>query len=131
MKYYTQIYMDLFDASTITGCTVTVDVVAPGGQTWTNIVLMDDGAHDDGDADDGEYARAFTQTAVAGTYTFTFRAQGFTRDGEPVNREAVRSKYVEGTVRPPTGDPGDECCKRLVTLLERWIASSASGATAS
>ena len=112
----------------VTGCTVTVDAVAPGGQTWTNIVLKDDGAHDDGDADDGEYARNFTQTSVAGTYTFTFRATGFTRDGEPVNREAVRSKYVEGHVKqPPTGDPGgrggggvdDDCCKRLVSALER------------
>jgi hypothetical protein len=114
----------------VEGCTVTVDAVAPGGQTWTNIVLKDDGAHDDGDADDGEYARNFTQTSVAGTYTFTFRASGFTRDGEPVNREAVRSKYVEGTVKPPpTGDPGgggigDDCCKRLVTLLERLVADN-------
>lgn len=113
----------------VTGCTVTVDAVSPSGQTWTGIVLKDDGAHDDGDADDGEYARLFTPTAVAGSYTFTFRATGFTRDGEPVKREAVRSKYVEGMVKePPThGDPGgrggggvdDDCCKRLVSILER------------
>jgi hypothetical protein len=30
----------------------------------------------------------------------TFGASGFTRDGEPVNREAARSKYVEGRVAP-------------------------------
>jgi hypothetical protein len=122
----------------VTGCTVTVEAVAPGGQTWSNIILQDDGAHDDGDADDGEYARLFTQTAVAGTYTFTFRATGFTRDNEPVNREAVRSKYVEGTVKPPPhGDPpgrgdgvDDDCCKRLVAILERHshlLAEIASG----
>ncbi len=109
----------------VTGCTVTVDAVDPSGQTWPTIVLRDDGAHDDGAAGDGEYARNFTQTAVAGTYTFTFRAHGVTRDGEPVNREAVRSKYVEGMVRPPTGDPGsgldDKCCKRLIKLLERLV----------
>jgi hypothetical protein len=122
----------------VTGCTVTVEAEAPGGQTWTNILLKDDGAHDDGDADDGEYARMFTQTAVAGTYTFTFRASGLTRDGKPVNREAVRSKYVEGTVKPPPhGDPpgrgggvDDDCCKRLVAILERHshlLAEIASG----
>jgi hypothetical protein len=103
----------------VTGCTVTVDSVGPGGQTWPTIVLKDDGAHDDGDADDGEYARMFTQTAVAGTYTFTFRATGFTRDGEPVNRETVRSKYVEGPVKPPPPHGDDDCCRRLIAILER------------
>ncbi|MCC7053196.1 MAG: choice-of-anchor D domain-containing protein [Gemmatimonadaceae bacterium] len=113
----------------VTGCTVTVDAVAPDGQAWTNIVLADDGAHDDGDADDGEYARLFTHTAVAGTYSFTFRASGFTRDGEPVHREVMRSKYVEGTIKQPpvTGDPGgrggvsDACCKKIIALLERML----------
>ncbi len=110
----------------VTGCTVTVDVVGPGGQTWSGLVLKDDGAHDDGDPDDGEYARKFSQTAVAGSYTFTFRATGYTRDGEPVQRETVRSKYVEGTIPEPPNHGGpdhrpgsDECCKRVVSLLER------------
>ena len=102
----------------VTGCTVTVDAASPSGQTWTGIALADDGAHDDGDADDGEYARAFTRTAEAGSYTFTFRATGYTRDGEPVNREAVRSKYVEGTVRPPP-EIDDCCCEQVIPLLER------------
>ena len=102
----------------VTGCTVTVDVVSPSGQSWPAILLKDDGLHDDGDADDGEYARLFTQTAVAGSYTFTFRATGVTRNGEPVNREAVRSKYVQGIVKePPPVD--DECCERLTAVLER------------
>ena len=103
----------------VTGCTVTVDAVSPSGQTWTSIVLKDDGAHDDGDADDGEYGRLFTQTGVAGSYTFTFRATGYTRDGEPVNREAVRAKYVEWTVKePPTQPvPDDKCCWRLIRLV--------------
>jgi hypothetical protein len=103
----------------VTGCSVAVDAVSPSGQTWTGIMLKDDGAHDDGDADDGEYGRVFTQTAVAGSYTFTFRATGYTRDGEPVNREAVRSKYVEGTVKePPThAVPDDKCCARVIRLV--------------
>lgn len=104
----------------VTGCTVTVDVLAPNGQTWVGIVLKDDGAHDDGDAGDGEYARRFTHTAQAGSYTFTFRAIGFTRDGERVTREAVRAKYVEGWVQvPPTGGIGRDCCKRIISQLER------------
>jgi hypothetical protein len=115
----------------VTGCTVTVDAVAPNGQAWPGNVLRDDGAHHDGDADDGEYARLFTATAQAGTYTFRFRATGYTRDGEAVVREAVRSKYVTGPVREPPvvgpggggGGVGEECCRRLVALLERALAA--------
>jgi hypothetical protein len=110
----------------VTGCTVTVDAVAPNGQTWSGIVLKDDGIHADGDPDDGEYARLFTNTSQAGSYTFTFRATGITRNGEPVNREAIRSKYVIGaTKEPPPGGTGggdDDCCKRLVKQLERQSA---------
>jgi hypothetical protein len=107
----------------IKGCTVTVDAVAPNGQRWNGLPLFDDGAHEDADVDDGEYARVFTNTGMAGSYSFTFYATGFTRDGKPVHRETVRSKYVEGTVKPPTGDGThggfDDCCKKLEKLLER------------
>jgi hypothetical protein len=108
----------------VTGCTVTVDAYSPGGQIWNGLVLFDDGAHQDGDANDGEYARVFANTQVAGSYTFRFRATGFTRDGEPVMRETIRSKYVEGTVKPPDGGGGgrigsDECCEKLEKLLAR------------
>ena len=99
----------------VTGCTVTVQATAPDGQTWS-LKLADDGGHQDAEADDGEYARVFTQTAVAGSYVFAFRATGLSRDNEPVTREAVLSKYVEGWLRPPPpggGTPGgdDECCR--------------------
>jgi hypothetical protein len=107
----------------VTGCTVTVDATSPSGLSWPVLVLADDGNHHDGDAGDGEYARVFTNTVEAGTYTFRFRATGWTRDGEPVTRETIRSKYVEGTVRPPDGGsrpPGaDECCEKLLKLLSR------------
>ena len=107
----------------VIGCTVTVQAVAPGGQSWT-LTLVDDGAHQDGGADDGEYAKAFTNTAVAGSYVFTFHATGYSHDKEPVTRETVLSKYVEGWVKEPPpggGRPGggDECCERLVKLLEQ------------
>ena len=109
----------------ITGCTVTVEPQSPNGQLWPVMTLKDDGAHDDGTPDDGEYAARFTKTGQAGSYTFRFRATGLSRDGELVTREAVRSKYVEGYVKePPRPDPpghgqNDECCKRLLALIER------------
>ncbi|MEO9191986.1 MAG: choice-of-anchor D domain-containing protein [Acetobacteraceae bacterium] len=107
----------------VLGCTVTVEAVAPGGQSW-NLTLADDGAHQDGGADDGEYAKLFTNTAIAGSYVFTFRATGYSHDKEAVTRETVLSKYVEGWLKPPPrggGAPGgdDACCERLLHLLER------------
>ena len=110
----------------VVGCDVTVEAVAPSGATW-NLTLLDDGAHEDGEQDDGEYARRFTHTYEAGSYEFTFRAVGMSRDGEPVIREAVRAKYVEGriAVEPNGGRPGepDLCCEYLVKLLLKALGS--------
>jgi hypothetical protein len=87
----------------------------------------------DGDADDGEYARQFTQTSAAGIYHFRFRAIGYSRDGQQVVREAVRDKPVleRRVVDPPgTGRPGGQrptdgdrpprldCCEQLLRLLQ-------------
>jgi len=52
----------------------------------------------------------------------TFRAEGTSRDGEPVVREATRSKYVEGRIAidPDPGKPQqaqEECCRWLKMLL--------------
>lgn len=104
----------------VTDCEVSVRATSPSGNQWT-FDLRDDGSHRDGDADDGEYAREFTKTAEAGSYEFLFRAEGESRDGESVTREALLSKYVEGRVpvEPDTGNIGDvtdaieECCARL------------------
>ncbi|MHB9059786.1 MAG: choice-of-anchor D domain-containing protein [Bacillota bacterium] len=108
----------------VTGCTVTVRAVAPSGATW-NLTLLDDGAHDDSDRNDGEYARLFTNTAEGGTYEFTFRAVGMSRDGQPVVREAVRAKYVEGRIpiEPNGGRPGepDLCCQEIIKMLHRVL----------
>ncbi len=113
----------------VKGCTVTVDATAPDGATST-LQLRDDGAHQDGGADDGEYAHAFTHTAVEGTYHFRFRAVGTSRDGEPVTREALRDKPVLVKGRPPHdgggkdggrppggGEGGDDCCERLLAAV--------------
>jgi hypothetical protein len=133
----------------VTGCTVTVDATVPGGSTMQH-KLLDDGAHGDGAADDGEYARPFTQTFVPGIYHFKFRAVGINREGQQVVREAVRDKPVleRGRVDPgnpgngqPGGDgrPGDgggrppqqDCCERLLrqlreqnALLRKWAADA-------
>lgn len=100
----------------VEGCDVTVEARSPSGREWT-LDLEDDGDHGDGDADDGEYAREFRQTAEAGGYEFTFRTVGESRDGEPVTREAVRAKYVQGRTPDDGGGGGIreaivECCRR-------------------
>ena len=106
----------------VTGCTVTVKAVSPSGVVW-NLPLWDDGTHNDSDPNDGEYARQFTHTDEGGSYEFTFRAVGASRDGEPVIREAVLAKYVEGRIKiepdPGRSGDGDECCRQVLPLL--WI----------
>jgi len=106
----------------VTGCNVTVSATSPSGATWA-MTLLDDGAHSDGAVNDGEYADMFTHTYEAGTYHFLFHASGFSRDGEPVVREAVRDKAVlsKVPVQPPGGGgrPGDdECCQRLLKAIQ-------------
>jgi hypothetical protein len=116
----------------IKGCTVTVEATAPGGVV-SNLTLLDDGLHADGDADDGEYAYQFTQTFAPGIYHFKFRAVGFSRDGRQVVREAVRDKPVlqrhvpdspgtgqPGGDRPRDGErpPREDCCEELLKQLK-------------
>ena len=110
----------------VTGCNVTVESRDPGG-TVRSHVMLDDGGHGDGDPSDGSYGHSFVHTMMEGTYQFTFRATGWSRDGEPVYREAVRSKYVQGrvplipvdTTGGGDGTPGgkDECCE----TNQRWL----------
>lgn len=110
------------------GAQVTVEATSPSGRqsTWT---LRDDGAHGDGDADDGEYAELYDRATEGGSYLFTFRAEGRTRDGEPVRREATLAKYVQGRLSldptPNRGDGGalDKCCQ----LLARWLPLLGAG----
>ena len=96
----------------VSGCQVRVEANSPSGQTWE---------FDLPESSDGEYAAAFPHTAAGGSYQFLFRATGTSRDGEPVRREAMRSKYVQGRV-PLTGDTkprsdDDDCCRRQVRIL--------------
>jgi hypothetical protein len=113
----------------ITGATVTVRAESPTG-VISDHVLKDDGAHGDSDPDDGEYGKLFTATSVDGVYHFTFRAEGRSREGRTVVREAIRDKEVlrkgpppggNGNDRPgndlPNDGKGDECCEKLLDSL--------------
>ena len=104
----------------ITGCTVTVETTPPSGPTSSQ-TLLDDGAHSDSAANDGEYANTFTHTFTPGVYHFKFRAVGTSRDGEPVVREAVRDKAVLARdAVPPTTDGGDgDCCDQLLEAIQK------------
>ena len=117
----------------VTGCTVTIEAVAPGG-AMTSFKLFDDGLHSDGAVNDGEYAKSYTQTFAPGIYHFTFRTVGVNRDGQQVVREAVRDKPVlergradpgnlgnggRGDGRPGEGlPPQRDCCDKLLGQLE-------------
>jgi hypothetical protein len=67
---------------------------------------------------------------VDGVYHFTFRAEGRSREGRTVVREAIRDKEVlrkgpppggNGNDRPgndlPNDGKGDECCEKLLESL--------------
>lgn len=120
----------------ILGCTVTVTPKAPSGFVWPTMTLFDDGAHQDGQAADGEYAVVFPHTIESGVYKFGFHATGYSRDGKPMVREGELSRYVapkDGDGRPGGGSD-DECCRRLTQaiegqsrLLKRWLERKSNG----
>ncbi|HJQ24889.1 MAG TPA: vWA domain-containing protein [Blastocatellia bacterium] len=60
--------------------------------------LWDDGAHQDGAANDGDYANVFTETLKEGTYTFRFFVEGTLPDGSAFNRLITMSKWVDVAV---------------------------------
>lgn len=104
----------------ILGCNVTVEATSPSGFVWPTLTLFDDGAHQDGQAQDGEYAATFTHTIEAGVYKFRFHATGYSRDGKPMVREGELSRYVapkDGGGRPG-GGTGDDCCNQLKRAID-------------
>jgi hypothetical protein len=103
----------------VTGSQVRVATKSPSGAIYT-VTLRDDGLHQDGDADDGDYGGLFTNTAQAGVYHFTFRAEGL-QAGKPYVREAHRTKTVYDRRKPPPeGRPDDnDCCERLLRLMKK------------
>jgi Mg-chelatase subunit ChlD len=105
----------------VTGATVDVQVRFPDSVTYRSLDLHDDGAHNDGDANDGVYANVFTETLQEGHYQFAYHAFGQSaREGDFV-RETFVGQYVTRPGRIPddeTDDPGagdsDDCCNWVV-----------------
>jgi len=98
---------------------VKVIVTTPSGSTFT-VVLRDDGSHQDGEADDGDYGGLFTNTSEGGVYQFVFRAEGL-QAGRHYLREAQRTKTIYDHRNPPTTQDRpdfDDCCERLIRLLK-------------
>ena len=105
----------------VIGCQVTVTATSPTNDVWT-MKLFDDGAHSDSGANDGEYADNFTHAYEAGTYHFLFHATGYSRDGQPVVREAMRDKVVQQKTTTGGGgnDGGDkDCCDKLLRAINQ------------
>jgi len=99
----------------VSGSKVTVKAQSPSGGSW-QLQLFEDQA-----GIDGEYTAQFTHTEEAGGYSFSFHAEGVTRDCELVVRESTLAKYVEGGVaiepQPDSGNRLADCCRRLFRLL--------------
>lgn len=56
--------------------------------------LYDDGAHGDGQANDGVYGNLYTSTSNSGSYIFNFEASGTTNTGDSFTRITQRSLFV-------------------------------------
>jgi hypothetical protein len=97
---------------------VRVFAESPSGAEYT-IILRDDGLHQDGDEDNGDYGGLFTNTMETGVYRFLFRAEGL-QAGRSYVRELHRTKTIYDRRKPPTvGRPdGDDCCRELIRLLK-------------
>ena len=69
------------------------------------LVLYDDGAHDDGAAGDGLYANSFTDTKIQGSYTFRFVASDIpSGSGLKTTREWTKSFYNQVNIDPKYSD---------------------------
>ncbi len=75
--------------------------------------LYDDGAHGDGDANDGVYANYFRDAKREGIYTFTIFAEGSTNNNNPYTRDRIIKKYVTVNVDPGSTDVTVELEKSL------------------
>jgi hypothetical protein len=56
--------------------------------------LWDDGAHNDGEAGNGDFANVFVETDKEGTYTFRFFVEGCLDDGSSLRRVLTVSRWV-------------------------------------
>ncbi|TET64739.1 VWA domain-containing protein, partial [Candidatus Aerophobetes bacterium] len=73
-----------------------LNLKSPGQQSSSSPVfyLYDDGAHGDGQANDGVYGNLYTNTSDSGSYIFNFEASGTTTGGSSFTRITTRSLFV-------------------------------------
>lgn len=90
------IVVSLTDTGPVTGATVAVTVEDPDG-TLRNLNLYDDGAHGDGEANDGIYANTYYQTGEHGSYTVFIDVSGTSSLSGAFTREATLSFYMHST----------------------------------
>ncbi len=84
----------LTDNAPITDTLALASVEKPDGTSYA-FLLWDDGAHEDGGADDGLYAGTFYQTGQQGSYNVTVYALGFSPSlGEDFYREKALSFHM-------------------------------------
>ena len=80
------------DTKPIIGCLVSAEVMKLS--STENMILYDDGKHEDGSANDGIYANVFENAKETGTYTFNIKSKGTNTLGETFTRLDNISTYV-------------------------------------
>jgi len=85
-------------ATPIIGATVTTEVEGPGGNH--QLMLYDDGLHNDGQKNDGLYANIFSNTDVEGLYNFTVTVSGTKIHGGTFSRIAQKSVFITKSTEP-------------------------------
>lgn len=87
------IVASLTDTGPIAGANVKANVTIPSGATIV-VPLRDDGAHDDGAANDGLYGGVFTHTGEGGSYDVLISATGNSTLSGPFTRQALLSFHI-------------------------------------
>jgi len=85
----------LNDSRPVLGATVTATVVRPDPDADAVVVSFhDDGAHGDGEADDGVYGADFLRTELGGSYQVKVFADGSSEEIGAFHREALLSFHI-------------------------------------
>ena len=83
------------------GATVSVSAWSPSAvisSTGEVVVLLDDGLHADGQANDGLFGGRYTSPAEPGTYRFVASVDAVSADGEPVVRRMETFVFLTAEV---------------------------------
>lgn len=96
------ILVSIAESGPVAGASVTANVTAPSGATYT-LTLFDDGFHGDGAAGDGYYGNLFTQTDEPGSYVLRLSADGSGPIAGPFSRR-LRSAFHMSEAIDTDGD---------------------------